>query len=101
MPSYFGPINIPPIEAFYIGTPVIYSDLRGLREQVGDAALLCNLRDPESLAEHLTFLLNNKDKREGLIKKGKMQLKKLQKNNIINIVCNILDDYETKLKCWK
>lgn len=101
MPSYFGPTNIPPIEAFYIGTPVIYSDLRGLREQVGDAALLCNLSNPESLAKQLTLLLNNKAKRKGLIKKGKMQLEKLQKNNIINIICKILEEYETKLKCWK
>ena len=52
MPSYFGPTNIPPLEAFAIGTPVIYSDLAGLREQVADAALLCDLKNPQNLVTY-------------------------------------------------
>lgn len=35
MPTYFGPTNIPPMEAFSLGCPVCYSDLPGLRDQVG------------------------------------------------------------------
>ena len=50
MPTYFGPTNIPPLEAFNIGVPVIYPDLIGLRDQVGDAALLVDLNDPSSLS---------------------------------------------------
>ena len=40
MPTYFGPTNLPPLEAFQTGTPVLYSDLPGMREQVGDAAIM-------------------------------------------------------------
>ena len=43
MPTYFGPTNIPPLEAFALGVPVLYSDLPGLKDQVGDSALLLDL----------------------------------------------------------
>ena len=48
MPTFFGPTNLPPLEAFNIGVPVIYPDINGLREQVEDAALLINLNDPNT-----------------------------------------------------
>lgn len=101
MPSYFGPTNIPPLEAFKIGTPVIYSDLHGLREQVGNAALLCDLKNPKNLAEHLKNLINSKELREALIKKGVQRLAELQKTSATNILETILNDYSIKLKCWK
>ena len=47
MPTYFGPTNIPPLEAFKLNVPVIYSDLPGLRDQVKGAALLVDLNDPK------------------------------------------------------
>lgn len=43
MPTYFGPTNIPPYEAWALGKPVVYSS--HLASQVGDAALLA---DPDS-----------------------------------------------------
>jgi glycosyltransferase involved in cell wall biosynthesis len=38
-PSMLGPNNLPPQEAAILGCPVIMSDLRGHREQLGDGAL--------------------------------------------------------------
>lgn len=101
MPSYFGPTNIPPLEAFAIGTPVIYSDLDGLRDQVGDAALLCDLKSPNNLAEHLKSVLESENLRNDLIIKGKKRLDELNKSNIVDILNEIFDDYSIKLKCWK
>lgn len=46
MPTFFGPTNIPPLEAFATGCPAAVSRIYGMPEQVGDAALLF---DPESL----------------------------------------------------
>ena len=101
MPSYFGPTNIPPLEAFAVGTPVIYSDLEGLRDQVGDGALLCDLKNPESLADHLKILIEDSDLRESLIQKGAKRLAELRKTSIPNVLEKIFDDYSVKLKCWK
>lgn len=48
MPTYFGPTNIPQLEAFALGCPVATSRIYGIPEQVGDAALLF---DPSSVDE--------------------------------------------------
>ena len=101
MPTYFGPTNIPPLEAFAVGTPVIYSDLDGLREQVGNGALLCNLSNPESLSQHLVTLLESEHIRLNIIKRGSSRLRELQETNIVSILNKILDDFSVKLKCWK
>ncbi|MBV5320177.1 MAG: glycosyltransferase family 4 protein [Sulfuricurvum sp.] len=101
MPSYFGPTNIPPLEAFAIGTPVVYSDLDGLREQVGNGALLCNLKNSESLANHLMALRNSEELRNEMIQKGSKRLSELQKSSILDVLGEIFDDYAIKLKCWK
>ncbi len=39
MVSYFGPTNMPPLEALHTNCPIICSDLEGHREQLGDAAI--------------------------------------------------------------
>ena len=33
--SLFGPTNMPPVEAFFMETPVVVSDLPGFGDQVG------------------------------------------------------------------
>ena len=48
MPTFFGPTDIPPLEAAALGCPVAVSCIYGMREQMGDAALYFN---PESVAE--------------------------------------------------
>lgn len=101
MPSYFGPTNIPPLEAFAIGTPVIYSDLDGLKDQVGNGALLCDLKNPDNLAEHLKSILESENLRNDLIIKGRNRLDELSKSNVVDILSEIFDDYSIKLKCWK
>ncbi|MBC7428113.1 MAG: glycosyltransferase [Bacteriovorax sp.] len=101
MPSFFGPTNIPPLEAFAIGVPVVYSDIDGLRDQVADAALLCDLKNTQNLADHLKGLLASDELRQSLIKKGSRRLEELREVTVINILENILEDYAIKLKTWK
>jgi glycosyltransferase involved in cell wall biosynthesis len=48
MPTFFGPTNIPPREAIAVGCPVAVSDIDGMREQMGNAALYFN---PTSVPE--------------------------------------------------
>jgi glycosyltransferase involved in cell wall biosynthesis len=51
MPTFFGPTNIPVLEAWRFGCPVITSDIRGIREQVGNAAVLVDPRSVEAIAD--------------------------------------------------
>jgi glycosyltransferase involved in cell wall biosynthesis len=81
MPTYFGPTNIPTLEAFYFGCPAVISDLPGVKEQVEDAALLFDPESPESIARQIVNLLANDDIREKMIKKGKERIIRLSFQN--------------------
>lgn len=54
MPTYFGPTNLPPLEAWAVGTPVIYPE--AFKAQAGDAAILFDYDDPRSLADAIVSL---------------------------------------------
>ena len=101
MPTYFGPTNIPPLEAFALGVPVLYSDLPGLRDQVGDSALLLDLNDPNSMAKNIINLMTDESLRVNLIKLGKKRIESnnnINHNEIINLICS---KYQIKMQSWK
>jgi len=100
MPTYFGPTNLPPLEASYLGVPVIYSDLNGLGDQVGDSALLMDLNDPESLAKNIFNLINNNSLKKVLIKNGYENLKKFDKSLKSKLLVELFIKYQSKRKCW-
>jgi glycosyltransferase involved in cell wall biosynthesis len=54
MPSYFGPTNLPPLEAWAVGTPVIYPE--AFKAQVADAAALFDYDSPRSLADAIVSI---------------------------------------------
>jgi glycosyltransferase involved in cell wall biosynthesis len=66
MPTYFGPTNIPPLEALATACPVIYADTPDFRDEFGDSVLYCNLDDPTSLATQLHVLLTQPHARAAL-----------------------------------
>jgi glycosyltransferase involved in cell wall biosynthesis len=102
MPTYFGPTNIPPLDAFQLNVPVLYSDLPGLRDQVIDAALLLNLNDPKSLVLNLKKLLNSNEERNNLINKGKIRYNKIVLNNHNDhILKKITKHFMSRRDCWK
>src|SRR5207344_157083 len=49
MPTFFGPTNIPILEAWRMGRPVITSNIRGVSRQARDAALLVDPNSDEEL----------------------------------------------------
>jgi glycosyltransferase involved in cell wall biosynthesis len=56
-PSLYEGFGLPPLEAMACGTPVVSSSSSSLPEVVGEAGLLIDPRDPESLASALERLL--------------------------------------------
>ena len=61
MPTFFGPTNIPPLEAFACGCPVAVSNIYGMPEQVGDAGLLFNPRSDVEIADIIYKLWTDDD----------------------------------------
>lgn len=70
LPTFFGPTNIPVVEAWALGCPVLTSDLRGIREQVGDAGLLVDPRSAEAIARGMQRLWEDAALREALAERG-------------------------------
>lgn len=101
MPTYFGPTNIPPLEAFALNVPVCYSDLEGLKEQVGEAAFLMNLKDPNSLVNHLLTILNDKNIVNEKILLGNQIINSWTEEDFLNCIYTILDEYKILRECWE
>ena len=70
MPTFFGPTNIPPLEAFALGCPVAVSNIYGIPEQVGDAALLFDPNSVEEIADCIERLWQDDALCASLISKG-------------------------------
>ena len=71
MPTFFGPTNIPPLEAFSLGCPVAVSNIYGMPEQVGDAALLCDPSSETEMAEAMYRLWTDDGLCNALSRKGR------------------------------
>ena len=101
MPSYFGPTNLPPLEAFELGVPVLYSDKAGLRDQVGDAALLMDLSDPVSMADHLKNLIEDPGLRSKLVEAGKERLMYFDSMDRVAILNRVIEDFRWRRQTWE
>ena len=70
MPTFFEPTNIPQLEAFALGCPVITSNIYGKPEQVGEAALLVNPHNPQEIADKISALWLDNEKQKFLVAEG-------------------------------
>lgn len=73
--SLCGPENLPPLEAFALGCPVIASDNEGSREQLGKAALLVDGASAPRIAKAIDSLRTRPSLRRSLIQKGDRRAK--------------------------
>lgn len=76
MPTLLGPTNIPQLEAFELGCPVATSNIYGIPEQVGDAALLFNPENVDEIAESIEQLWEDDELCDELVEKGKIRAEK-------------------------
>jgi glycosyltransferase involved in cell wall biosynthesis len=90
MPTYFGPTNIPTLEAFHFGCPAVISDLPGVEEQTGDAALRFNPDSPEDMAEKVLAVLKDERLRSELVRKGKERVAALSYEAYRDAFCGVL-----------
>jgi glycosyltransferase involved in cell wall biosynthesis len=100
MPSYFGPTNMPPFEAFALDTPVIVSDLPGIRDQVGDAGLLVPPDNAEALRDAMLRLLKEPQLRSTLTEKGKSRLQEFSDEDRLSTLRKIFNSYDQKRLTW-
>ena len=79
--SYCGPTNIPPLEAMYLGCPLICSNKYGMPNQVKNGALLVNPVSPKDISKKILKILLNNSIRKKIVENGFKIMKKKEKLN--------------------
>lgn len=99
IPSYFGPTNLPPIEAWTMRRPLVCSDV--MAEQVGDAALVFDPDDATALAEAMTNSLDP-ETASRLVTNGLRRLEQLSATRVAGEarLSETLERFARRRVCW-
>ncbi len=76
LPALYEGFGLPPLEAMACGVPVVVSNVSSLPEVVGDAGVLVNPNNTDSIAEGLLKVLINNNLRQEMITAGLAQAAK-------------------------
>lgn len=98
LPTFFGPTNIPIIEAWEMGVPVLTSDIRGIREQCGEAAILVDPLSTDSIAEGMRRLWTDDALRERLVAAGTERVTNNDPGVFRDKLASILRDVEQTVR---
>lgn len=97
--SYFGPDNIPPIEAMSLKCPVIAANIEGAEEQMQNCALFFDPKNEIDLINQIKKLENINFKSD-LINRAEIFVKQYSLNNYVQNMMNIIDEFEPIKECW-
>jgi len=98
--TFFGPDNLPPLEAFALGCPVVLSDIPGIDKLFEDAVVPVNHRDPASIAAGVKALVDDPDERARRVAKGKLIAQRNSMANYVTQVQALFDEFESVRRCW-
>jgi glycosyltransferase involved in cell wall biosynthesis len=100
-PSFSGPENLPPLEAFALGCPAIVSNYRGADEQLGDSAVLFDPANPAAIAEAIARVLADELLRAQLVDRGRKRAACWTGREFVRGIFKIFDAFEAQRCCWK
>jgi glycosyltransferase involved in cell wall biosynthesis len=81
--SFYEGFGLPPLEAMQCGTPVITSNTSSLPEVVGDAGILVDPRDADTLCSAMLNIYSNTELREKMSNDSTAQAEKFSWDNFI------------------
>ena len=96
IPSLYEGFGLSPLEALASGTPVVASNVSSLPEVLGDAALLVDPYDPESIADGICKVLDDDDLRADLRQKGHIRADGFSWEQSVRRVREIYREVETE-----
>lgn len=89
--SIFEGFGIPIVEAWYAETPVITSNVTAMPEIAGDAALITDPFNPQSIADAMKSITFDEKLRQNLIEKGKLRRQKFSWEKTAENLWNSMD----------
>ncbi|WP_448573033.1 glycosyltransferase family 4 protein [Trichothermofontia sp.] len=98
--SFFGPDNLPPLEAFSCSCPVIAADVPGAKEQLGNAAILVSPSNTRQVALAIKQLKENPELRQTLVSFGQQRAMQWTGKDYIKAMLEILDEFQIFRYCW-
>lgn len=100
MPTYFGPTNVPPIEAWMLGKPLIYS--AQFSEQASNAAILVNPDDSSELASAIEACADE-NVCNTLVARGFRRMREIEtdRTQAEESLLERIVSFERRLSCWK
>ncbi len=98
--TLFGPENLPPLEAFALGCPVVASRVAGADEQLGEAARLVDALDASQAAQAIADLHQQPNQRAQLIERGRQRASAYTISHFLQDVFARLDDFARIGACW-
>jgi glycosyltransferase involved in cell wall biosynthesis len=99
--TFFGPDNLPPLEAMSLGCPTIASNVSGAQEQLGDAALLVDPKQPQEIAAAIYALFTDDNLRQKTIELGLKRASQWNAKDYMREIFTTIDDFEAIRRCWQ
>jgi glycosyltransferase involved in cell wall biosynthesis len=100
-PSFFGPENLPPLEAMALGVPVIAANMPGVNEQLGNHALLFNPADENEMAKHIHTIYSDATLRNEMIQRGHRRSRAFTIEHYMDEMMKLFDRFEKIRRCWE
>lgn len=92
LPSFDEGFGLSPLEAMASGTPVIVSNRGALPEVVGDAGLIFDLSNPDTLSNIMKQCLSDPDLRKSMREKGLARAKLYSWQSTAELIWNTLNE---------
>ena len=100
-PSFYEGFGLPPLEAMACGVPVITSNTSSLPEVVGDAGIMINPTDVNSLCDSIYNLLNDMELQNRMRTKGLERSKLFSWEKAANEILEIYEELCSKSNLLK
>ena len=101
MPTFFGPTNIPVLEAWAFSCPVLTSNIRGIREQAGNAAILADPRSVEEIADGMYRLWTDESLCRMLAELGRQRLASYTPYHYRTRLIDIVEEAKARVRSKK
>ncbi len=101
MPTFFGPSNLPPLEALHFGRPVVTSNIPGMPEQMGDSALLVDPRSSREIADAMLKLWRDEALGKDLVERGRKLLSTYTWDSFVQRVDEIMTEASDRVRAGR